>query len=83
MIDREEKFIRVPVESIADVPHQDGYYQCLTNRWWVVVDGCILIYKGFSPQCNETKDIADRMAVARGGAVEFIKRAFIKHHCDN
>lgn len=36
---------------------------CILNRWWLVHPELgLLVYKGFSIQCNEHKDIVDRLA---------------------
>jgi hypothetical protein len=41
---------------------KDG--RCMTDRWWVVtleelgVPSCIILWRGFSPQCNHNEVIA-------------------------
>ncbi len=47
---------KIPLEK-ATTP-VDGA-EVMANRYWVVVDECILLYRGVAPQCNGNKEVAD------------------------
>lgn len=34
----------------------------ICDRWWIVQDEHLLFFRGFSPQCNAIKEIAERIA---------------------
>lgn len=61
-------FVKIPIEQ-ATKP-KDGYV-CMTDRWWLVEDGCVLGYKidgekskdTPSPQCNTVKEIVERLPI--------------------
>lgn len=70
------EYTRIPVEK-AMKPF-DGA-RVLTNRWWVVVDECLLFYRGFSPQCNAIESITKRLAAIHpSGEVRFLETAYVK-----
>lgn len=72
---------RIPIDFATREPDRDGSYKLLTNRYWQVVDECILLYKGFSPQCNSNKSITDRLS-AGVGETRFIGKVWLKCRCD-
>jgi hypothetical protein len=73
--------IKVPVSTVTTEPTKEGCYELLTDRYWQVVDGCVLLYKGFSPQCNSNESISKRL-VGDTGEVQFLKRVWLPHRCD-
>ena len=52
---------------------------CKGPSWWAVTpDECVLFYQTYaSPQCNENRSIAER--VAPGLEVRFIEMAFVPY----
>jgi len=38
---------------------KDGPQWCYKDRYWAVKDECIMFFKGFAPQCNGDKKIAE------------------------
>lgn len=68
---------KLPIADAINPPQKDGMlFRMIVNRWWCVVDGCLLLYLGVSPQCNPDKAIAERVYSAMGN-LEFIERAWI------
>ena len=49
---------KLPVSRVT-IPFNEA--RVLTNSYWIVVDECVLMYKGRSPQCNMNKEIAERV----------------------
>lgn len=56
----------------------------LTDRWWVVQDGCALFWKGsrrrrgWSPQCNHDRRLPDSLTARYpGSTVEFVPAAYV------
>jgi hypothetical protein len=49
---------KIPIEK-ATKPF-DGA-RVYADKWWIVMDGCVLFYRGRSPQCNANEDIAKRL----------------------
>jgi len=57
-------FIKVPLEEVQT--YKNGFV-CMTNKWWLVEDGCVLGYKIYgeksklrpSPQCNPDKRLIE------------------------
>lgn len=47
--------ILVPVDK-AVVP-RDG--ECVTDRWWIVADEHLILWRGFAAQCNRQQAIAE------------------------
>jgi len=55
------KYTFIPVESILE-PHPEAHtLDVYRDRWWAVHDGCVLFWRGYSPQCNAHKSIVERM----------------------
>jgi hypothetical protein len=72
---------KIPIEKATATPTNGGTYELLVNRYWQVVDGCILLFRGFSPQCNENKSITERLSGGVGD-VMFLERVWLHHECD-
>lgn len=54
------KFSRVSIQE-ATQP-RSGLFKVMCNDWWIVTSNNeILLYKGYSPQCNSNKDIVKSM----------------------
>jgi hypothetical protein len=72
---------KLPVEKVTAPPTESGYYELLTNRYWQVVDNCILLYRGFAPQCNENRSIVARLT-GDVGEVVYLERVWLRHECE-
>lgn len=59
-------FTPMPVKA-ATTP-RDG--ECYVDRWWVVIDGNLLLYQERSPQCNADRGFVEKMAGRLGGTAE-------------
>lgn len=53
----DKDFTRIPVEE-AVKPFEGAVVYM--NRYWIVQDGNILLYKGRSPQCNHQKVVVEK-----------------------
>ena len=53
-----DRYERIPVETLLE-PF-DGAVVVL-DHWWVIQDGCALLFQGCTWQCNRIKDIAERV----------------------
>lgn len=73
--------VKIPLVKAATEPTTGGNYQLITNRYWQVVDSCILLYRGFAPQCNSSKDICERLSGGIG-QVKFLEKVWLHHECD-
>jgi hypothetical protein len=47
---------KIPLEK-AQTPFNGA--EVMTDRYWVVEDGCILFWNKYSPQCNSQKSVAE------------------------
>lgn len=72
-----EKFQYVPTSLIANPPESEGPYMLLLHRFWEARFGCLLFYRGMSPQCNTNESIVERMADKNGNYVIYLPRAYI------
>ena len=50
---------KVPL-SVATKP-RSGVFSIDVDLWWVVIDECILMYRGRSPQCNPHKRMVEKL----------------------
>jgi hypothetical protein len=79
-------FKKIPIADVTKVPDQSGTYDIIVDSWWCVTeDDCILIYKGFSRQCNSDKAIAEHFIPMEGHPatkVVQLKAAFFPHSCE-
>ncbi len=71
-----DRVVRVPVEKIL-TPF-DGAEVCM-NWWWIVLDGCVLFYRGFAAQRNKDKELTEsiRDKLYPGAEVRFIPVAYL------
>ncbi len=72
---------RIPLAEAAAEPSGSGYYELLADRYWQVIDGCILMFDGWAPQCNSSESITKRLT-GDVGEVRFLPRVWLKHSCD-
>jgi hypothetical protein len=79
------KFQKIKISDATKEPKDDGVYCLMTNRFWLVTDDdCILIYRGYSPQCNRNKQISESILKNNPLAkkVLLIDSVWIEHVCD-
>jgi hypothetical protein len=70
-------YIKFPI-SKATEPPQDGACWIYRDRFWLVVDECILFYMGRSPQCNSQESIVARLNLTKdAGEIRFIPLVFV------
>lgn len=71
-----QRCVKIKVEE-AILP-KDGW-TVLTNRWWIVKDECVMLFKGWSPQCNSEKKISEsiRDKIYPGAVVRFLEAVFV------
>jgi hypothetical protein len=86
--EKEEKRMRylskckkVPVE-LSFIAPDSGLVRIYTNRWWLVVDDCILFYMGSRPQCGRNESEAEELRdkVYPRGEVMFIRHVYRRYH---
>jgi len=49
-------FEMIPVEEARRPKNGATVY---TDKYWAVQDGCVLFFRGFAPQCNSNKKLAE------------------------
>jgi len=56
----------------------------MANRWWTVIDGCILFYRGDRPQCNSQKEVVqhNNKRLYPNATIEFIPIVYVEHRCE-
>ena len=56
-----ERWVKVPLAELVSA-EKDGPLMVYRDSWWVTTtDGCALLFKGKSPQCNRNRAIIDRV----------------------
>jgi hypothetical protein len=55
---RLEKNIELVDIADAATP-RDGVFRVIVDAWWIVKDEKIMMYRGFSPQCNRDRKLAE------------------------
>jgi hypothetical protein len=69
--------VLVPWRSIIQPP-AEGTVNIMAHRWWVIEDGCVVFFKGVSPQCNHRKAVvADLVELYPGSRLMHLNRVFI------
>ena len=80
-----EKFTRIPVEQVTVLPKHGGFYDLILDHWWgITSDNEILLYRGYSRQCNVSKEITERVIRCEGHpatSVVFLPIVYLKHEC--
>lgn len=76
-------FTKISIEDATSIPEKDGFYKILRNRYWQTTDDdCILLYKGFSPQCNKHKSIVEsimkKQTKSPATNIKFLDKVFLK-----
>ena len=56
----------------------------IANRWWTVIDNCILFYRGRSPQCNSEEAVSRCLTkkLYPGADCIFIPIVYVEHRCE-
>lgn len=67
---------KIPLE-VATHPFEGAIVYM--NRYWVVLDDSILIYKDFSPQCNRNKRLVEKslQPLYPGAEVRFLEVVYL------
>ena len=80
-----EDFTKVPVSEATNIPPSCQFVEVFRDRYWAVtIDGCLLWYKGNSPQCNSNRAVTEHLTKGLGhpGAdVLFLPLVYRKHAC--
>lgn len=67
---------------IADVTTpRSGTFDHYANHYWAVADGCILLFRGHSPQCNSDQRVVERIKPA-WAEVQYYPMVFLPHECE-
>lgn len=76
----EKLLTRIPI-SKATQPFDGALV--IANRYWTVVDGCILFYRKKSPQCNSDRRLVEHTnkRLYPTATVEFLPVVFVEHNC--
>ena len=81
------KFKRIPVSEATKTPTKDGEYELHCDMWWAVTENDeILIYRGFSRQCNTHKSIVEQVISSEshpGVKAEFLPAVWLNHKCSD
>ena len=76
----------LPCSKTMFTPREDGFYELLTDRWWVVHPGKGLTFyigprgKNFSPQCNRSRALVENLC-PDDHEIWFIPEAWLPHDC--
>jgi len=63
---KDSDFKRLDMNKLSQPPKKSGLYHIIKNTYWLLdKNGCGLIYKGYSRQCNTIKEIGDRMVTSK------------------
>ena len=75
MAERHRPDVKIPID-IATTPRSGA---CLADRWWVVVDESVILWRGISPQCNHDRRIAEHVGnlIHPGSEVRHISAVFL------
>ena len=71
-----DRVTKIPIEE-ATTPREGA--RVYKDRYWTVLDECILLYDGFAPQCNPNKDIAELVGkkLYPNSDIRFIETVFL------
>jgi len=82
-----DRYTKIPIDDITTTPETDGFYELRAGRYWAVTDNDeVLIYDGFAYQCNNSKEIMERIIkndAHPGTKVVLIEHAWCKHNCND
>lgn len=72
----DKDFTKIPID-IATQPFEGAVVYM--DRYWIVQDGCILLYKKYSPQCNKDERVVERSLkkLYPGSEVKFLKTVYL------
>ena len=67
---------KIPIEQ-ATKPFEGAVVYM--NRWWIVVDENILLYKKYSPQCNKDRRVVEKglQKLYPGSEVKFLEVVYL------
>ncbi len=65
------RFQKITIEEAIKPKDRARVY---INKYWSVVNGCVLFFEGVAPQCNSNKDIAEMVTkkLFPSGQVKFL-----------
>lgn len=71
-----KRVTKIPLDKVQ-TPF-DGA-KVVTKMWWVVLDGCVLLWRGWAMQCNKNREIAAKVGekLYPGSTVQFIDVAYL------
>lgn len=72
-------YIKYPI-SKATKPPQDGLCRVYSDHYWLVIDECILFYRGFSPQCNSDRRLCELCKELPDSDVVLLSQVFVPCH---
>ena len=73
--------VYLKLSDVTRVPKRSGRYALIKNCYWIIVNESIIIYQGYSMQCNSNKNIANRIAsIYENSRVELIETVFLPSH---
>lgn len=57
---RVDKCIKLKISDFDHMPEESGSYDIMLNKYWIVTeDECVLLYNGYSFQCNDHEQIVE------------------------
>lgn len=69
-------YTKYPINK-ATKPPPGGLCWVYTDRYWLVVDECILFYRGFSPQCNPDRRLCELRKDLAEADIVFLSQVFV------
>ncbi|RLI66842.1 MAG: hypothetical protein DRO67_00265 [Candidatus Asgardarchaeum californiense] len=68
-------YTKIPVEEAIIPKNGSTVY---VDKYWCIVDNCVLFYRDVAPQCNSNREIAERVAekLYPEATVQFIPRIY-------
>ena len=75
---------KVKIEHAITPPLCGGAFDITVNCWWITDGEHIFFYKGFAPQCNQQKHIAEsiRDRLYPGMDVAHLPVVYREHRCE-
>jgi len=86
MREQRGKFTAIPVSEVTRTPASSGTFKLYVNKYWGVTDDdYILLYRGYSPQCNDSKSVVESIISSSSHIATKVKRidaVWLPHKCD-
>ncbi len=73
------KFTKFPIVKSMEI--KSGPSMVYDDHYWVIEDECLLFFRGYSPQCNKIKGVAEQLSF--GKEVRLLPRVFIPQRWSN